>query len=161
MHMPISMIDPADIRQRGAIAGVIAAAVMVAVNLADMAVTKQRTNDIRLVGGLFPGARRAWPVFGTGIHLLNGAALGSLFALVQHGLPGPTWARGVIFGLVENFLLWPFLLMTDRIHPDVKTGKLDRYNRPGPFAAATFRHIVYGAVLGAAYDRLTKQTRRT
>jgi hypothetical protein len=50
-------IDLSDIRQRGAVAGVVGAVAMAGANLLDMAITGQKTNDIRLLGGLVPGLR--------------------------------------------------------------------------------------------------------
>jgi hypothetical protein len=134
---------------------------MAGANLLDLAITGQKTNDIRLLGGLVPGLRKIWPVTGTAMHLFNGAALGSVYSLTQHGLPGPAWARGVVFAQVENLVLYPILFVTDRIHPDIERGNLGRYLNPGTFVLEALRHAVYGAVLGAAYDALTRQTRRS
>lgn len=144
--------------KRGGTAGMLAAAAYLVGMALDIALTKQRTNDLRLLAGLVPGGRRGWPVVGTSMHLINGTALGAVYARVHHGLPGPAWMRGVIFGLVENFLLWPVMVVLDRVHPGIRSGELDRYNRPGPFLAEIFRHVVYGAALGFVYDQLVRRS---
>lgn len=148
-------IDTTDEGQRGAVAGAIGAIAFMLAMAVDLAITRQRTNDLRLLSGMIPGGRRLWPVVGTLSHITNGVALGALFGRVHHGLPGPAWVRGVIFAQVENLLLWPIIIVLDHIHPGVKRGDLERYNRPGPFFVEVLRHAVFGAVLGAAYDMLT------
>ncbi len=154
------MIDTTDEGQRGALAGAIGAvAFMLAMGL-DLLVTRQRTNDLRLLAGMVPGGRRLWPVIGSVSHVTNGIALGALFSRVHHGLPGPTWMRGLIFAQVENLFLWPIIIVLDHIHPGIKRGDLEPYNRPGPFAVEVLRHAVFGAVMGAAYERLTPNIKK-
>jgi hypothetical protein len=153
----VERIDLSNDVERGAVAGVVAAVAMALAMFGDLAVTHQKTNELRLLGGLIPGLGRFWPVTGTLMHLGNGAALGALFGWIQAGLPGPTWARGLLLAMVENLLLWPVLLVTDRIHPHVKKGQLQRFNTPGAFAAEIFRHVVYGVVLGVVFERLERR----
>jgi len=148
-------IDTRDEAERGALAGIIGAIAMILAMAIDLALTRRKTNDLRLLAGMVPGGRHAWPVVGTFMHVINGAALGAVFGRIHHGLPGPTWMRGVIFGLVENMLLWPIVVVLDHIHPGIKRGELERFNRPVPFLAELFRHAMFGATLGAAYERLT------
>jgi hypothetical protein len=150
-------IDTSDDLQRGAVAGAIASAAFLAGMFIDLAVTRQRTNDLRLLGELPPIARRAWPLTGTIAHMVNGTALGAVFGWSYSRLPGPGWLRGLIFGQVENLLLWPFIMVIDKIHPSIRKGALDRYNRPGPFLAEVYRHAIYGVVLGVAFDRLGRK----
>lgn len=149
------MIDTGDELQRGAVAGAIGAVGFMLAMGIDLAITRQRTNDLRLLSGMIPGGRRLWPVIGSISHVTNGIALGAIFSRVHHGLPGPTWLRGVIFGQVENMMLWPVMVVLDHIHPGMKRGDLEPYNRPGPFIIEVIRHAVFGAVMGAAYEFLT------
>jgi hypothetical protein len=148
-------IDTKDEAERGGLAGIIGAIAMIIAMAIDLVLTRRKTNDLRLLAGMVPGGRHAWPVVGTFMHIINGAALGAVFGRVHHGLPGPTWMRGIIFGLAENMLLWPIIVVLDHIHPGIKRGELERFNRPVPFLQEVFRHAVYGAALGAAYERLT------
>lgn len=149
------MIDANDEGQRGALAGAIGAIAFMLAMAVDLALTRQRTNDLRLLAGMVPGGRRLWPVIGSISHITNGVALGAVFSRVHQGLPGPTWMRGLIFAQVENLLLWPIMIVLDHIHPGMKRGDLEKYNRPGPFFVEVVRHAVFGAVLGAAYEFLT------
>ncbi|HEX3721973.1 MAG TPA: DUF6789 family protein [Nitrolancea sp.] len=152
MHVEIDTRDEAE---RGALAGMVGALAMLVVMMVDLALTRRKTNDLRLLAGMVPGGRRAWPVVGTFMHVINGGALGALFGRIHHGLPGPAWMRGVIFGLVENILLWPVIIVLDHVHPGIKRGELERFNRPIPFLIELMRHVIFGAVLGAAFDFLT------
>jgi hypothetical protein len=153
-------VDTTDEGQRGAVAGAIGAVAFMLSMGVDLAITRQRTNDLRLLSGMIPGGRRLWPVIGTASHITNGIALGALFSRAHHGLPGPTWVRGLIFAQVENLFLWPVMMVLDRIHPEIKRGKLEKYNRPGPFFAEVVRHAVFGVVMGCAYEMLTPRSGR-
>ncbi len=151
----LNQIDTTDEGQRGALAGAIGAVAFMLAMGVDLLITRQKTNDLRLLAGMVPGGRRLWPVIGSVSHVTNGIALGALFSRVHQGLPGPTWVRGLIFAQVENLLLWPIIIVLDHIHPGVKQGDLERYNRPGPFFVEVLRHAVFGAVMGAVYEKLT------
>lgn len=140
----------------GLIAGAIASVAFLIAMALDIAVTRRRSNDLRLLSGMIPGFGGLWPVLGTAIHMFNGTALGIIYGHVQHTLPGPGWFKGTLFGLIENSLLWPIIIVLDRVHPDIKAGKLPQFNRPVPFVQEIFRHVVYGAVLGWAYEQLRK-----
>lgn len=148
-------IDTHDEAERGALAGMIGALAMLGAMALDLTLTKRKTNELRMLAGMVPGGRKAWPVVGTAIHVVNGGVLGALFGRVHHGLPGPAWMRGVIFGLVENVLLWPAVIVLDHINPAVKRGDIEPFNRPVPFLEELFRHAVFGAALGATYQLLT------
>jgi hypothetical protein len=140
----------------GIVAGSIAgAAFLVAMGL-DIALTRYRSNDLRLLSGMLPGFGRLWPVLGTTIHMFNGAALGAVYAHIEDRFSGPGWIKGTIFGLVENAVLWPIISVLDRVHPDIQAGKLPRFNRATPFLQEVFRHVVYGAVLGWTYEQLRR-----
>jgi hypothetical protein len=59
------------------------------------------------------------------------------------------------FALVEHLATYPLTVLTDRVHPargDVDLPPMSRSGRA--FAQATFRHALFGVVLGAlAPDR--------
>lgn len=140
----------------GFIAGSIAGVAFLIAMALDIALTRSRTNDLRLLSGMVPGMGGAWPVIGTLMHMINGAALGSVYGHVQHLLPGPGWLRGALFGVIENGVLWPIITVLDRVHPEIRAGRLPAFNRPVPFLQELFRHIVYGAVLGWVYEQLRR-----
>lgn len=140
----------------GFLAGTVAGIAFLLAMALDIALTRSRANDLRLLAGMVPGLGRTWPLTGTAIHMVNGAALGAVYGHTQHLLPGPGWVRGTIFGLIENAALWPIIVLLDRVHPEIRAGRLSRFNRPVPFLQELFRHIVYGAVLGWTYEQLRK-----
>ena len=140
----------------GIIAGLIAGAAFLIAMAIDLALFRNKANDLRLLSGMVPGGRRLWPLLGTGMHMVNGALLGAVYAHIEHKFPGPGWLKGTVFGLVENMFLWPVLVVLDRIHPEIKRGTLPKFNRFVPFVQEVFRHVVYGAVLGWSYEQLRK-----
>jgi hypothetical protein len=141
----------------GIIAGLIAGFAFLVAMALDIALTRYKSNDLRLLSGMVPGGGRVWPILGTAMHMFNGALLGAVYAHVEDRFSGPGWLKGTIFGLVENMVLWPIITVLDRIHPEIKRGTLSPFNRLVPFLQEIFRHIVYGAVLGWAYEQLRKK----
>lgn len=132
----------------GALAGFVGAIAFLIAMAIDLALVRNRTNDLRLLAGLIPGGSEQWSILGTTMHLLNGAALGILFTRVQHRLPGRPIVRGLTFAWLENCLLWPLVVLLDRLHPDIRAGRLERFNRPVPFLQELWRHAAYGLALG-------------
>jgi len=94
---------------------------------------------------------------GATIHALNSLALASLYAMLARRIPGPAWLKGVIFANVENVILYPITRLED-MHPAVRTGLVDRYFTWPAFWQSVPRHIAFGAVLGALYERLRPVT---
>ena len=140
----------------GIVAGLVAGVAFLVAMALDILLTRSRANDLRLLSGMVPGMGRFWPVLGTVMHMVNGAALGALYAHIEHKFPGPGWVKGTVFALVENTLLWPIITVLDRVHPEIRSGRLPAFNRPVPFLQEVFRHVVYGAVLGWVYERLRR-----
>jgi hypothetical protein len=140
----------------GAIAGLAAAAAFAGWMKADMRITGDRVDDFQLLGGIGPGSEH-WQAKGAAIHFINGAVLGAAYTTVEERLTGPGWLRGVSFALIENTVLWPLILLLDRVHPAIRSGELPTYNRIWPFIAENLRHIIYGAVLGYLFDRLKRR----
>lgn len=152
--MPAEPGNPSRSRNSdGALAGLFGALAYLMEMGFDIAITRKRTNDLRLLAGLVPGGERFWPVLGTVIHFFNGAALGVIYARVQQSLPGRGWLRGLLFAQIENLVLWPLMILIDRVNPAIKSGSLPVYNRPLPFLQEVPRHAAYGAVLGAVFQR--------
>lgn len=147
-------------RQRdGATAGIGAGVVFAVVMLADLAVTRSRINDFRLIGGIGPLAR-FWKVTGPLIHAANSAVVGITYGTVEPRLPGPGWLRGLLFTLTENMLLWPIVVLLDRTHPAIRAGELPRFNTRMGFAVEMLRHAAYGVALGILFERSQRVTER-
>jgi hypothetical protein len=138
---------------RGALAGAVAAGVWAAQQPLDKRVFRSSYDDAELLGRLV--TRRPVParVVGTALHLANGALFGAVYANVAPRLPLPSWARGPAAGLAENAGTWPLALASDRVHP--ARADLPRlFGSRRAFAQATWRHLLFGVVLGELERRL-------
>jgi hypothetical protein len=134
---------------RGALAGVAAAGVWAAQQPLDKRVFGVRYDDAQLLGGLVAHGRAEYPV-GLAIHLTNGALFGALYANVARSLPVPPPLRGPLAGLVEHVATWPATPLLVRWQPELP--KLWGSGRA--FAQATWRHLLFGIVLGELERRL-------
>jgi hypothetical protein len=137
---------------RGAFAGAVAAAVWLAQQPLDKPIFGVDYDDSELLGKAITRGR-AWPLVGAALHLGNGALLGAVYTNVATRLPLPPWSRGPLVGLAEHVATWPLTLVVDRVHP--ARGELPRLTgNPRAFAQATWRHLVFGVVLGELERRL-------
>jgi hypothetical protein len=137
---------------RGAVAGVVAAGVWALQQPLDQKVFGVRYDDTEILGKLVTRGA-AWPVAGAGLHLVNGAAFGAIYSQIAPRLPLPGWARGPAIGLLEHLATWPLTVVTDRLHPAKGEMPMLAAN-PRAFAQATWRHLLFGAVLGELERRL-------
>jgi hypothetical protein len=131
---------------RGALAGAVAAAVWAAQQPLDRRVFGVEYDDAdllgRFVGGTYPG--------GLALHLLNGAVFGAVYANVRGAIPAPPALRGPVAGLVEHVATWPGTAALARVQPELP----QLWGSGRAFAQATWRHLLFGAVLGVAERRL-------
>jgi hypothetical protein len=131
---------------RGALAGAIAAGVWAAQQPLDMKVFGVRYDDTELLGKAVTRSP-AWRPLGTAMHLANGAAFGAVYSAAAPRMPLPSWARGPAAALAENVALWPLAALIPRAHP--ASGDLPAIaTSPRAFAQATWRHLLFGVVLG-------------
>lgn len=139
---------------RGALAGAVAAGVWAAQQPLDKRVFGLAYDDTELLGKLV--TRRTGParIVGTAMHLANGALFGAVYANVAPRLPLPSWARGPAAALAENFGLWPLVGLSDRFHPGRDELPQLAGNRAA-LAQATWRHLLFGVVLGELERRLS------
>ena len=137
---------------RGALAGAVAAAVWAAQQPVDKRVFGTRYDDVELLGKLVTRGTR-WPWAGLALHASNGAMFGAAYALVRPRVPGPPVGAALGAAMAEHFGLWPLGRLTDRYHP--ARGELEPLtgNRRA-LAAATWRHALFGVVLGSLEQRL-------
>jgi len=137
---------------RGALAGAAAAAVWAAQQPLDRRVFGHPYDDTELLGRLVVRSGE-WQLAGVGLHLANGALFGAAYAHVAPSLPVPPALRGPIAGLAEHLATWPGTAVLDRVHP--ARGELPRLWGSGrAFAQATWRHALFGVVLGELERRL-------
>jgi hypothetical protein len=109
-------------------------------------------DDVELLGRAVV-AGDAWYPVGLALHVVNGAAFGSVYATVAPSLPLPRYLRGPAAGLSEHVGLWPLAALTDRLHPRRDALPVLIGNRRA-FAQAAWRHLLFGLVLGELERRL-------
>ncbi len=137
---------------RGAFAGMVAAGVWLAQQPFDKPIFGVDYDDSELLGKAVTRGR-AWPVVGAAMHLTNGALLGALYSNVAPRMPLPSWSRGPLVALAEHVATWPLTLAVDRVHP--ARAELPRLAGDArAFAQATWRHLLFGVVLGELERRL-------
>ena len=137
---------------RGAFAGAVAAGVWAVQQPLDKRIFGVDYDDAEILGKLVTRGR-TWPLVGTVLHMTNGALFGAVYANVAPRTRVPSWARGPLAGLAEHASTWPLTPLVDRFHPA-------RHELPAlatnaaAFAQATWRHLLFGTVLGVLDRRL-------
>jgi len=137
---------------RGAVAGAVAAAVWAAQQPLDRRVFGTPYDDTELLGKLVTRTP-TWRPVGIAMHLANGALFGAAYATLAPRVPLPSWARGPAAGIAEHVATWPLTPLVDRLHPARE--ELPGLSRSGrALAQATWRHLLFGTVLGELERRL-------
>ncbi len=139
---------------RGALAGAVAAGVWLAQQPLDKRVFGVPYDDADLLGRFVTQRPVPARALGTAMHLANGALFGAVYANVAPRLPLPSWARGPAAALAENFATWPLAAVSDRFHPGRDALPRLSGNRAA-LAQATWRHLLFGVVLGELERRLS------
>ena len=140
---------------RGALAGTVAAGVWAAQQPLDKRVFGVDYDDAEFLGALVFRRRRTPETFavGTVMHLANGALFGAAYALAAPSVPLPGALRGVAAGMTEHLVTWPGTRFVGAWHP--VADQLPRlWGDHRAFAQATWRHVLFGAVLGELERRL-------
>ncbi len=137
---------------RGALAGATAAAVWAAQQPLDERLFGVPYDDTELLGKWITRGR-AWRAVGVAIHVQNGAAFGALYANLAPSVPVPPVARGPLAGLVEHVATWPGTALLPRLHPAAGDFPV-LWGSGRAFAQATWRHVLFGVVLGELERRL-------
>lgn len=134
---------------RGAAAGAIAAAAWAAGEPVLGRLVRTPYSDVRLLGRLVT-QKRAWPMAGAALHLVNGAVFGTAFELA--GLRGVK--AGITAAQAENLAFWPAFAMLDRVHPDRRDGSWPPLLRNRRIALyEVIVHALFGSILGALVRR--------
>jgi hypothetical protein len=136
---------------RGALAGGIAAAVWAAQQPLDKRVFGIDYDDADLLGRFVAPGRPGY-VAGLALHVTNGAAFGALYASARPALPVPPVLRGPLAGLAEHLATWPLTLLLDRVPAWEPLPRL--WGSWPAFGQATWRHLLFGTVLGELERRL-------
>jgi len=137
---------------RGAVCGVVAAAVWAVQQPFDKQVFGSRYDDIELVGRALTRGQH-WYSVGLATHLLNGAVFGGLYANLAPELPIPAPLRGPAVAGAQHLAMWPLVAVTDRWHPArAELPVLSGSHRA--LLQGLWRHLLFGLVLGELERRL-------
>jgi hypothetical protein len=112
-------------------------------------------DDIELLGKALTRGR-GWRLVGFALHLQNGALFGAAYANLAPEVPLPSWTRGPLAALLENFALWPLSIVSDHFHP--ARDELPPLAGSGrALAQSTWRHLLFGVILGELERRLNSE----
>ena len=131
---------------RGALAGAVAAGVWAAQQPLDIKVFGVQYDDTELLGKTVTRGR-FWRPVGVAMHLANGAVFGAIYAAAAPRVPLPSWARGPAAAMAEHAATWPMTSVLNTVHPAGKDFP-HLFTNPRAIAQATWRHLLFGAILG-------------
>jgi hypothetical protein len=134
-------------RTRSAAAGACAAVVWAAAEPLDRRLLRNDYSDVALLGKAVTRSR-AWPVAGLAMHAANGA----VFGLAYHELRRRRDVTAVTLALSEHVALFPLGWFVDRRHPARGEPGVRSVFGARAFAQATWRHFLFGRVLGRLAD---------
>jgi hypothetical protein len=134
-------------RGRSAAAGAVAAAVWAAVEPLDTRIAGWDASDVALLGKAVTRSR-AWPAVGLAVHCANGAIFGLAFDEARRRTRAEPRRLAVGLALAEHAVLYPLAALVDRRHPARGSRGLAPMLSVRGFALETWRHALFGAVLG-------------
>ena len=137
-----------DRRVRAAAAGAAAATLWGLLEPLDAKLFRSDYRDIALLGKTVT-AGRGWKVAGYALHAANGALFGLGFEAVLRGSGIGPRRLAVALALTENVVLYPLAILVDRKHPRHGERHLPPLWSRRVFAQETFRHALFGLVLGS------------
>jgi hypothetical protein len=141
-------LPPVTGRWRSAGAGAVAATVWGLQEPLDQRIFRCDYSDIALLGK-FVTRGAHWRAAGFAIHALNGAVFGLVFHEVRRALRAESRRLALAMALAEHATLYPLGYFVDRYHPARGEAGLPRLViNPRAYAQATWRHALFGAVLG-------------
>ncbi len=144
---------------RGAVCGAVAAAVWALQQPLDKRVFGCEYDDVELLGKAITRGD-GWYPLGLATHMANGVAFGAAYANLAPSLPLPALLRGPAAALAEHVGLWPLVALTDRLHPARRELPKLQGNRRA-FAQATWRHLLFGILIGELERRLNAEPEPT
>jgi hypothetical protein len=140
-------------RLRSALAGSTAALVWAAQEPLDQKLFGCDYSDVAVLGkGVTRG--RPWRSAGLALHALNGAGFGLAFHEARARLDVGERKLAMGMALAEHVALYPLCYFVDRYHPARgEPGVPPLLTNPRAFAQATWRHALFGALLGGLAGR--------
>jgi hypothetical protein len=118
-------------RTRAAAAGAVAALVWGAQEPLDRRVFRSDYSDVALLG-------RGNRTLGFVVHAANGALFGLAFDVIRERVDVDKQRLALALALAESTLSWPFIAIVDR----------ELVRSLPAFAQATYRHALFGVILG-------------
>ena len=104
-------------------------------------------SDVALLGKAL--SRRHWRPVGFAVHAANGAVFGLAFDAVRRRLSVDPRRLAIGMALGEHLALYPLSHLVDRFHPARgEPGVPPLLTNPRAFGQATWRHALFGYVLG-------------
>jgi hypothetical protein len=134
-------------RSRAAAAGAAAAFVWALVEPLDERIFRSDYRDVAALGKLLTRGG-GWRAAGLAAHLANGALFGLAFDAVRRRTTIEPRRLALGLALAENVALYPLGLLVDARHPRRGEPHLPRMWTKRVFVQETFRHAVFGLVLG-------------
>jgi hypothetical protein len=105
-------------------------------------------SDIALLGKAVTRGPR-WRLAGFALHAANGVVFGLVLDELRRRTSAPPRRLAVAMALAEHAALYPLCAVIDRHHPARgEPGIPPLLTNPRAFAQATWRHLVFGTVLG-------------
>jgi hypothetical protein len=135
-------------RLRSATAGAAAATVWALQEPLDQRLLGCDYSDVAVLGkGVTRGP--GWRAAGLAVHTVNGALFGLAFHEARRRLPIGPRKLALGMALAEHVALYPLCYVIDRYHPARgEPGVPPLLTSPRAFAQATWRHALFGTVLG-------------
>ena len=135
-------------RLRAAGAGAAAATVWGLLEPVDQRLLRCDYSDIAVLGKAVTRGPH-WRLAGFVLHAANGALFGLAFDEIRRRLPTNPRQLALGLALAEHLTLYPLCYFVDRYHPARgEPGIPSLLENPRAFAQATWRHAVFGRVLG-------------
>jgi hypothetical protein len=135
-------------RARAAGAGATAATVWAVIEPLDRRLLGYDYSDVAVLGKAVTRGPR-WRLAGLALHTANGAAFGLAFDELRKHLRVEPRRLALAMALAEHLTLYPLCYLVDRYHPARgEPGVPPLLRSPRAFAQATWRHVVFGTILG-------------
>ena len=135
-------------RSRAAAAGALAAIVWGLLEPLDQRLLRCDYSDVAVLGKAVTRGPH-WRLVGFMFHAANGAAFGLAFHELHRHSGADRRRLGIGLALAESVALYPLSGLVDRYHPARgEAGIPPLLANPRAFAQATWRHAVFGALVG-------------
>lgn len=135
-------------RTHAVVAGAAAATVWGLLEPLDQRLLRSDYSDVAVLGKALTRGP-AWRPLGFALHAANGAAFGIAYDETRHRSDLPARPLALGMAMAEHVALYPLSWFVDRYHPARgEEGVPPLLTNPRAFLQATWRHAVFGLVLG-------------